>query len=211
MPASIYQPLYLFLITILTFVIMKKYAIWGYARFIRHNYSNISSALALTVFLFIFIGLRPLDGRYFVDMTGYNMVYYWHHYNARFYFNWNSQNFIFDNLYAWMGSMKFDIDWFFLLIAAIYFFCIFISCRKIFPRDTYLALVVYLAAFSTFSFGTNGIKAGAAASIYLVALGYYCQNNKIMAVFFLWLSLGFHHSMLAPIVAFTIAHFYKNP
>ena len=211
MPASIYQPFYLILITILTFVIMKKYATWGYTRFIRHNYSNVSSSFVLTFFLILFIGLRPLDGRYFVDMTGYNMVYYWNHYNARFYLNWNSENFIFDNLFSWMGAMKFDIDWFFLLIAAIYFFCIFISCRKIFPRDTYLALVVYLAAFSTFSFGTNGIKAGAAASIYLVALGYYCQNNKIMAVFFLWLSLGFHHSMLAPIVAFVIAHFYKNP
>lgn len=210
MPASLYQPIYLFFVTILTIIAINNYTKWGYKQFIRHNYSKMPLALFVTFFISLFIGFRPIDD-IFSDMVSYNYFYHFFYFGEPFHFNGNFTNFIFDNLYFGMASLKLDIYVFFMLIAIIYFTCILWASKLIFPKDTLLAFVVYLGAFSTFSFATNGIKAGAAASIYLVALGFYCQNNKIMAVFFLWLSLGFHHSMLAPIAAFTIAHFYKNP
>lgn len=214
MSASLYQPFYLILVTILSFFAMKNYAKWGRLQFYYKDYSYKAFALFICIFLTLFIGFRPVNASFFVDMAGYEFIYYLEYYGAPFYFDWDTNNFIWDNLEAWMGSQMIDVDYFFLLIAFIYFFCMLWGCMKLFPKDSFLAFVVYLGAFSTFSYGTNGIKAGAAASLFLVALGFYSKDNminKCIAGLFLWLSLGFHHAMIAPIVAFVIAHFYKNP
>jgi hypothetical protein len=84
----------------------------------------------------------------------------------------------------------------------------YLACCKLFPKDSLYAFVIYLGAFSTFSYATNGIKAGAAASIFLCALAY--KDQKIKALFFLLLSLGFHHSMILPIAAYIACLCYKN-
>lgn len=207
---GLYHPFYLFLVTLITFSVMKDYAKWKYRFIIKHDFSKKNYAILLAIFLTFFIGLRPVDERYFVDMYMYDYSYYLTYYGAPFVFDRHADNFIYDNLFAWLGAQKYESGVFFFLMSTIYFICMLWACLKLFPKDSLLALVVYLGAFSTFSFGTNGIKAGAAASLFLVALAYY-KDNKIITIFFLWLSLGFHHSMLAPIVAFVIAYFYKNP
>lgn len=209
MDASLYSPAYLILVTILTVLAVSKYP----ASSLRFKYRDTSYqglSILLAIFFILFIGLRPVSGKYFVDMAGYNASYYSIFYGAHFWFDWDAENIIFNNLMAWMGAMKIDIVYFFLLMSFIYFGCMLWACLKIFPRDSLLAFIMYLSAFSTFSYGTNGIKAGVAASLFLVALAYY--NKKIaISLLFLFLSLGFHHAMLAPIVAFVIAYFYKNP
>lgn len=208
MLASVFEYLYLIIVFILTFAIMSSYRGGGDARIANRNFNNNKVGFCLLVLFFILvIGLRPLSYK-FVDMMNYNTDYHVFYYGVPFKFNWNLENFLFDNFFAWMGSMKFDISLFFLLIAALYFGGIAWAINKMFPKDYLLAFVMYLGAFSTFSYGTNGIKAGAAASIFLLALAY--REKKILAISFLWLSLGFHHSMLAPIVAYLMASFYKN-
>lgn len=209
MPASYYQTFYFIIVTIFTFIVMSRFIKRGILYYYKHANSDFTIALCFAIFLILWIGLRPVSGRYFVDMAGYDFQYSTL-YNSPFNFDWNTDNFLFDNLMAWMASLKIDITFFFLLMAFIYFGCILWACIILFPKDFLLAFVVYLGALSTFSFGTNGIKAGAAASLFLVALAYF-KNNKIIAILFLWLSLGFHHSMLVPITAFVIAFFYKKP
>ncbi len=208
MPAYLYQHIYYLIITLLTIFIVNKYPS-TFLRFKYHNSSYIGQAYLLAIFFILFIGFRPISGKYFVDMSAYNFVYQ-QNFGARFWFEKDTDNFIFDNLILWMASEKISIDFFFLFISLIYFGCMIWACHKLFPRDSLLAFLMYLGAFSTYSFGTNGIKAGAAASLFLVALGYY-KNNKIITILFLLLSFGFHHSMKAPIIAFIIAHFYRNP
>lgn len=77
-----------------------------------------------------------------------------------------------------------------------------------FPQDTLAAYLVFLAAFSTFSYGTNGIKAGAAGAIFLMALSY--RKNLKICIPLILLSYGCHHSMIMPIVAFILTLIYKN-
>ncbi len=210
MSPSLYQPLYLILVTIITFVVMKDYAKWKYRFFIKYDFSKKNYAILLALFLTFFIGLRPIDERYFVDMFMYDYSYYFTYYAAPFFFDWNADNIIFDNLFAWMGAHQYESGVFFFIISTIYFICMLIACLKLFPKDTMLAFIVYLGAFSTFSFGTNGIKAGAAASLFLIALAYY-KKSKIIVIIFLLLALGFHHSMKAPLIAYVIAYYYKKP
>lgn len=162
----------------------------------------------LTIFLVLVIGNRPTMSLYFGDTRNYASWYSMYDMGDAFVWNWGGENFIFDNIYSLSASVHLPIVFFFMFIAMIYYGGIFLACWKIFPNDTMLALLIYLAAFSTFSYGTNGIKAGAAGAMFLLALAY--RQNKVLAAILLWVSLGFHHSMQVPIVAYVVAYFYKN-
>lgn len=206
--AALYQTVYLLIVLSMTVLVMQRYAIVDFTEREDNPVFRNGIAWALTSFLVLFVGFRPLSGRYFVDMSAYAASYKALLWGRPFHFKWDTDNVIFDNLFAFFGSQKIPIDYFFLSMAGIYFVCMMLACRKLFPKDVLLSLLVYLGAFSTFSYGTNGIKAGAAASIFLMAIAYW--ENKWVAIPVLLISIGFHHSMLAPVVAFAIAYLFRD-
>lgn len=205
----LYQPVYLIVVAILTSFTMNHYR--SIKLYPHHNIglNKYGLAITITIVLVLVIGNRPTRSEVFGDTVNYTSWYSMYDKGDSFVWDWNSENFIFDNFYSLFASNHIPIEFFFLFISLIYFGGIFIACKKMFPNDTTLALLVYLAAFSTFSYGTNGIKAGAAAAIFLLALAY--RKKKVIAILLLWVSLGFHHSMLAPIASFFGAYFYRNP
>jgi hypothetical protein len=155
----------------------------------------------------LFIGFRPQSGA-FLDMMNYRQFYYVFTYGQPFQFSLSNENFLNEGILSYLGSIKAPIGIYFIMMSFFYFGFLFIACRKFFPKDNLYAYIIYLGAFSTFSYGTNGLKAGVAASIFLCALAY--RNNKIAAFLFLYLSYGFHHSMMFPIAAYIACLFYKN-
>lgn len=206
MSALLYYPVYL---TILTLLTLYQYNYYRSVRSIAINarkYVSPIPSLFLAIVLTFFIGLRPQAG-IFVDMNNY-IAWYIPHMGDYFIFDPEAENFLFDNLYSYMACSGYHWKNFFLVIAAIYYGGMWVACRKLFPRDTLVAFLACAAAFSTFSYGTNGVKAGAAASLFLIAMAYW-RNWKVF-VPFLFLSLGFHHSMVMPIVAFGMAYLYRQ-
>lgn len=205
--AYLYRPLYLVAVTILTVIATSRYhAQYNYGERISDG-ENLRGYILPLLFA-LFIGFRPLSGIYFVDMWNYNSEYYAFLYGRNFHFNPLAENFIFDNLFGWLGSKNYEIKVCFVLIALIYFVLTYKALTRLFGPNSTLAFIVFLGAFSTFSYGTNGIKAGAAAAFFLCALSY--RDKPLMASLFLVLSLGFHHSMKIPIAAFIIAWFIKD-
>jgi len=196
-PAYLYKYIYLLIVTVLTLAVVK------YRRSLKMNESIIGSAF-LCLFMVFFIGFRPLSA-YFVDMVNYAN---WWGTSTWWGFDWEAENLLFDNLYQYMGSVFPDGTVFFVVIAAIYFTSMLVACRKLFPSNTLIVFLVCLAAFSTFSYGTNGIKAGAAASLFLAALAY--RDKMWLSIIFLLLSWGFHHSMQLPVVAYFLTLVFKN-
>lgn len=202
MPGEYYHPLYLTVLTILTFVLFSRYQKGNIPK------SNDSKLFFLfAVIIALFIGFRPdwygfTDSRNYIrsieSLEGYD-----------FSFNFDADNVLFDNLLVWIGCNSLGWTLFFLIIAFIYFVGMWIACNKMFPKDTFAAYLVCLAAFSTFSYATNGIKAGAAASLFLIAIAY--RDKKFISLIFLLLSLGFHHSMVMPLAAYLFASLCKNP
>lgn len=164
------------------------------------------SSFFLALIVSVFIGLRP-KASCFVDMNNY-IAYFNMIERSSFQFNYEAENFLFDNLFSWIAARGFHWSVFFLVIAFVYFMGMWICCRKLFPSDTLIAFLACLGAFSAFSYGTNGVKAGAATSLFLLALAHH--NNLPKAILFLLLALGFHHSMVLPIAAFALAWFYRN-
>lgn len=207
-PAAAYQHIYLLLVLLLTWGAYQNYSKKDGLQTMG-GYSTEAGSLLLILFLVIFIGLRPLSGRYFVDMANYDLFYRTIYEGTTFYFDWNAENFIFDNLFAWWGSARLGCTSFFLFIAAIYFTTAYWGIRRLFPKDQWVAYLVFLAAFSTFSYGTNGIKAGAAASLFIWAMGY--RENLKVCIPLILLSWGFHHSMQLPVYAFVLTLIFKHP
>lgn len=203
---EIYQLIYLALVTIFSI-----YQINLYKRISsKPGNNNVHGfpVLILMIFLILLIGLRPPEDVWFADS-------YWYYFRYRalegvpFVFNIKATNFIWDNLFDFFCAKSLGISNLFLLSDILYFGCTFIACRKLFPKDYAAAYLVFLGAFSTFSYSYNGIKAGIAASIFILALAY--RKKLILSLVFVLISLGFHHSMQLPVVAFLIVLLYKNP
>lgn len=205
--AKFYGTIYLGGVAILTVTQMARYS--GYSDGRLHQSARLSSipTLIWTLLLTAFIGLRPMSV-VFVDMVNYR-AFYDVSWGCDFSFRRDAENLLFDNLLTYLAASRQDITLFFVLIAALYFGCMYWACRKMFPRDTFFAYIIYLAAFSTFSYATNGVKAGAAASLFLCALA-YSQERWWKSWLFLALSLGFHHSMILPIGAYVVCSVCKN-
>lgn len=204
--ASLYQPIYLLIVAIITFICYGYY----HPRDGRLQYKDKTGmfTIILVVCTSIIIGLRPNSGKYFVDMGNYVSYYVDIYEGLPFTFNWDSDNIVFDNLFVWWASERLGIHKFFLLIATIYFGGAYLGIRKLFPNDKLVAYLVFLAAFSTFSYATNGIKAGAAASLFLCAMGY--RKNLIICIPLVLISWGFHHSMILPVAAFGLTLIIRN-
>lgn len=198
----LYYPIYFLIITIATLIARVSPVV---------DDSSIKrpvppSAIILCLFMILFIGTRP-SGTIFADMSNYYISWI-SHFREPFHFNFHTSNIIFDNLLLAMSSWGMSITSFYLLISAIYFSCILLAANRLFPQHTLFAFLVYLAAFSTLSYATNGIKAGVAASLFLVAITY--RERRALLLLFLALSYGFHHSMEVPILAFIVVSIIKN-
>ena len=71
-------------------------------------------------FLIMFIGLRP-ESYVFVDMMNYIETYHAFYKNTQFVWDWTTENFIFDNIFAYIGSRNLGTSFFFFIIN-FYFF-----------------------------------------------------------------------------------------
>lgn len=206
-PAAYYYTIYLIIVTLMTLVAYSQYQRRNGLREFKYSTTD-AMAGALVLFMVLFIGFRPVSIT-FADMVNYANWYTYSHEGEPFLFDWETENLLFDNLFAWWGSERLGYTSFFVFIAAIYFGVAYLGIRKLFPNHRLTAYLVFLAAFSTFSYSTNGIKAGAAASIFILAMGY--RENLKVCIPLILLSWGFHHSMIMVVAGFVLTLFVKNP
>lgn len=204
-PASLYYSAYLTLVTLMTFITISWYNQYGKLFNVRKTSQIIS--LFLLVVVVIAIGCRPLSN-YFADMVVYESNYniLW---GERYSFDWKVDNKIFDNFFCWMASKGIPFSTWVMIISIAYFGLMYIACWKLFRNDVLLAFVVCLGAFSTFSYATNGMKAGVAASLFLVAMAY--RDKLWVSIPIALLTYGFHHSMTLVIGSYFVVLFFKNP
>ena len=206
--AVAYRYIYYFVVTLLTVIVFYQYSKKEVGLPNKADTNDVGS-LIFAIICVLFIGYRPLSGQYFVDMANYNEYYHAFYFGIPFHFDSQAENLIFDNLFAWFGSLRFSVSTFFVTIAAIYFGAAYFGLKRLFPKDVWAAFLVFLGAFSTFSYGTNGIKAGAAASLFILALGY--REHLKICIPLILLSWGLHHSMQLPVAAFVLTQFFKHP
>lgn len=204
--ATIYYSVYLLIVTSLTIILSLKYALYSKSRFNESSSGYLIPSIIVATFFCLFIGLRPLHS-VFIDMNNYAATYDIISVET-FEFNPDHTNVIFDNFISYMAMNGYPIQSFFVIVAFGYFGGIWFACKRLFPKDLLYAFVIYLAAFSTFTYATNGIKAGLAASVFLCAFGF--KKNFVISFLFILFSIGIHHSMVLPAYAFICAFLFRK-
>ncbi len=203
MLALYYHDIYILFVTIVT--IIKCFALFNKKKDTKNG--DIFWGLLIVLSISIFIGLRP-DDPVFQDSHAYIYTFNALRYRM-FYFRFAKNSLIFSNLLFLFASLGLTWSIFFLFNAFIYFGCTYFSLTKIFPTNITISFLLFLGAFSTYAYAVNGIRAGLAASLFYCAIAY--KEKKILALVFLFISWGFHHSMHVSILAFIIVYCYSKP
>ncbi len=174
--------------------------------YIIHNPKKKEYAsLVLLLVVTLYMGLRPISGRYFGDMGTYNYDFEQYASGGEIY---KSRDLVW-NVFMKFCSGIMTAKMFFLLCATLYIVPIYLACKKWLGVDRYFLFLMFIASLSFWAYGTNGIRNGIATSMFIFAVSY--THNKYFRYFMLGLSYFIHGSMLIPITAFILTLFYKNP
>lgn len=162
-----------------------------------------SSKLLLVFGLIFYIGFRPFSSQ-FVDMSAYGLLFdsYAIGLNGQFKqdpgFDW-----LIKNLSIWS-----DKSTFFFIIAFIYVYAHYWSSKKFFNEYWYYSFLIFIASFSFWSYGVNGIRNGVAAAVLLLAFSF--ERQKWIAITLAIISVSFHKSMLLPVAAYFVTFIFNN-
>ena len=175
--------------------------------------NSMAPALAFSVILIVFIGLRPLHYS-FGDSANYAHGYMYGPIDTTFAIDLSKE-------WLWrfvIGICKisgFTVHAWFLLIAIGYIGFAFAGCRKLVGENSWMAMLFFLSAFSTYQFGTNGLRNGFACSIVILGFAIAANGNiskMLLGGVVLIFAMGCHKSVLLPVVAFLAATYViKSP
>ncbi len=167
------------------------------------GFINVTGFILLALIIF-HIGQRPISAR-FGDTMNYFRTYTAYSYGAPI---------LTVNDYGWHVFMQtlsgfISVHGFFTICAIAYIFPMYKVSKEFFGNYWYYSFIMFVVSFSFWTYGVNGMRNGAACSLFLWGVSYH-RNKVLMAMFFLFASF-FHKTTLLPIFAFIATYFYNNP
>lgn len=157
---------------------------------------NKMAAFSTLLFVVFYMGFRPISGFYFGDMGTYARRF-------EYLANGGVINIEKDIAFIFFMSKSaslMSVNVFFIVCTLLYVIPIYIALTRWHPNLTFFAFLIFIGSFSFWSYGTNGIRAGIASSLFICALSFR-KSIGVMSILFL-ISILFHKSMLLPLVAF---------
>jgi len=156
------------------------------------------------LFTLFYIGLRPISGKYFVDMRTYANIF--EAYQNYALIN-TGKDIYFHKFMSFMAKII-SVEVFFLLCAFLYIYPLYLISKKWFKDYWFYAFLMLATAFSFWAYGTNGIRNGIAGSLFLLGIS---RDKNLWKVVWIVIAIGFHKSMLLPTLGYGIAYFYNKP
>lgn len=168
-------------------------------------------AILLTLFLIVFLGTRPssfvFGDSYFYEHTYNNYVDDYEFPNLNSEWLWNNMNTLSKNL-------GFEVHDFFLVVTVLYFGLMLLCCWRLFPNNTWIAVLFFFDSYSCYTYGVNGIRNGLGTSIVLLAVTFLTEKDwrKFVSIPLMLIVYGIHHSTMLPsAAALTAAFVIKEP
>jgi len=179
------------------------------------NKNSIIPSLIISVLLIIMMGLRPLSANAFGDTFAYSFGYKQlsvHNLNYTIDLNKEWLWGYIQNFCKWSG---FSVSAWFLIIEIGYIGFVLLALKLLLWENTWIGMLFFLSGFSTFTYGTNGIRNGLACSMAIFAIAiaaYFKFKHLLIPSVVLFLLFGIHRSTMLPIAAFFAALFLvKDP
>ena len=175
-------------------------------------------SLLLTILMSFFLGLREI-ARDFGDTIGYAGFYEhitnlseYSAYSLKSEWLWSNMQIFFKNV------LGLNVHDFFVIVAFAYFGGMLVSAILLMRKNLWMSMMFFVTAFSTYAYGTNGIRNGLACSLILVAmslLAMYTTDEKKQKIFFaillMLMALAIHRSTMLPsVAALTSLYFIKD-
>ena len=129
-----YSHIYIWFVVLLSLIVFNQYARYSSTRLVEGTNQSSFWVVVLAVIMTLFVGFRPVSETFFVDMSNYSLALQSFREEV-FYFDWTTDNILFDNFLLFCASKSYSEEVFFLSIAAIYFCCMAWACSSLFPRD----------------------------------------------------------------------------
>jgi len=202
-PVEIYTTVqYNFLLLIIAIIILNSliYDIGDEKNILFFNILGIIVAIFYT----LYIGQRQINNQ-FGDTVIYNKAYTALIQGKKLII---TKDYLFNYLMV-LCSKIMSVRSFFQLIDFIYILPCVIFSYKYFGRYWFFAFYMFLASFSFWTFGTNGLRNGIGTAIFILALSFY--NKRIIMYILFIVSYFMHASLVIPIVGFITSGLYKDP
>lgn len=201
------------------------WAVFLFCLFLYFNYSGSDNcdkllkknsmypALILTLFLMVYMGLRPVS-HVFGDTVNYAWGYKLANGLAFFKMDFEEE-WLWEFILLTCKQSGFTVNMWFLIVEIGYLGFVFLGLRKLLHENPWMAMLFFLSAFSTFTFGVNGIRNGLACSMVIFAFAIAANKGVgqlILAGIVMVLAFGIHRSTALPIIAFFVASYLiKSP
>ncbi|NDV60216.1 EpsG family protein [Bacteroides sp. 519] len=204
-PLSIYTDLFNFLIFgLIVVALYDSFSGQLFEPAVR-NINNVVGPIILIVVI-LYMGLRPVSFE-FGDTINYAHSFFRLQMSGVSFRIADNSEWVFNTIMLWFAKYG-NIHSFFLFCATIYVGALWWAFKRIFNKDFLIPLIVAMAMFEFWSYGTNGIRNGMAASIIILALTY--RSNLIVMVLLSVIGLGIHNSMSLMLAAAAVAFFVKD-
>lgn len=109
------------------------------------------------------------------------------------------------SVYMTVCGLFIKVEFWFMLTSLIYTLNFFFFSKKI-TANYFILFLALITNFVFFAYGVNTMRAGLASSFLLLALSK--MDRKKLFYFYLLISIGFHNSMLLPVLAILLARKY---
>lgn len=205
-PIEFIQPYFYNLVYYTTFLILCWFTVLYYIgsaqqKILHAEGSPIQSAALFVSLIVIYVlGLRQITGDF-----GDTFLYAYDYYRIEpeyvpisYHTEW-----LWDNIRTFCKLSGFNTHEYFLLIEFFYIGLMFVCALILMRKNLWIAMLFFFSAFSTYSFGTNGIRNGLACSLTLVALSLFPERGpkRVFSLVLMFLAVGIHRTVMLPCAA----------
>lgn len=203
-----YHPIFIYSILIYTLCQVSAIRLQSNRNLLYGNHSS-SFSLLFCLLLALFIGLRPISGRYFGDMGTYSRYY------VLIGKGYSLSEFEIEIGFAsliYVCSKLTNLSGFFCVVAYTYFLSLFVACKRFFKGKATWAMLFFLGAFTCWGSAVNGLRNGVACAILVLAYSFLQENrkNKIVPILLAALAYSMHKSVILPILCTVVSLYYSD-
>lgn len=195
MPASLYQPLFLLVVTLLCMITGLRYVFSpGYE--LQAKERGFVIPLAVSLILVFWIGMRPVSSA-FGDTVNYAFEYSLIE-PTLVDMDWHSE-WIWQWLMMSCKGIGLDVHWFFTVVEAGYIISILWAVKRFMPTNPMLGMLFVFSSLMFFTFGTNGLRNGLACHLILLAMTMLFDDRYVTAIILTLIAFGIHRSVALPV------------